>query len=200
MKTKSVMRNETLEEAPAARALHVQCTLAKISVCFPQEPSLGAWVLSTCCSPKARQSISTRRMCCRFSNASVPHAVSSPAADSGFGKSGQRGVLASRVGAGACGVLERVNYREGLTAMQSHAPGLYYSYTLTAENWTWDVWQATESLQRQWSPIEAKALSVRCGQPCMILKSCRSGKFSPSGRERWGAWRTFSPFECSILR
>lgn len=68
---------------------------------------------------------------------------------SGFGKSGQRDVLASRVGTGACGILERVNYREGLTAMQSHALGLYYSYTLPAENLTWDVLQTTESLQRQ---------------------------------------------------
>lgn len=137
--------------------------------------------------PPSKQSISTRRICCRLSNASVPCVVSSPAADSGFGKSGQRGVLASRVGPGACGVLVRVNYREGLTATQSHALGLYCSYTLPAENWTWDVLQTTESLQRQGGPIEAKAPSVRCGQPCMILKSCRNGKFCPSGREMWEA-------------
>lgn len=167
--------------------------------CFPQG-SLGAWILSTCCFPQARQSISIWRICCRLSNASVPHAVSSPGAVSGFGKSGQRDVLASRVGTGACGILERVNYREGLTAMQSHALGLYYSYTLPAENLTWDVLQTTESLQRQWGPIEAKVLSVRCGQPCMILKSCRSGKFSPSGRERWGGGVKGIFSECSILR
>lgn len=36
------MRNETLEEARAARALNVQRTLAKLSARFPQGPSLGA--------------------------------------------------------------------------------------------------------------------------------------------------------------
>lgn len=153
---------------------------------FPTRAQLGSLNPQHLLFPPSKQSISTRRICCRLSSASVPCVVSGPAADSGFGKSGQRGVLTSRVGTGACGVLERVSDREGLTATQSHALGLYYSYTPPAENWTWDVLQTTESLQRQGDPIEAKALSVRCGQPCMILKSCRSGKFSPSGREMWG--------------
>lgn len=126
---------------------------------FPTQAQLGSLnPQHLLFSPKARQPISPLRICCCLSNASVPDAVSSLAADSGF-------ALASAMGTEAHGVLEWVELQGRPYYYADSCLGLHYSYTLPAQNLTWDVFEATVSLQRQWDQTEATALSVRYVSP-----------------------------------